>query len=283
MRHISKESDLPKRLRTAIVIGLFVVGSLFFHPVAFLVVFAVIFFLLAKEFSEISSLFRTNNELKGGIKYLYPAISLVPFLLSFWFYLQGEIPYFWPGLLILIGLLGSATSLLDMFGCSFAMLLRLPNVLVSLFYLGIHFACLPLLMHFFPHHYWMLILLLVIWASDSAAYFFGKKYGRKKLYSSLSPNKTVEGLAGGFTAGMLMMFLFFPYLEITPYYAVVLGFVISAGASMGDLVESRYKRMAGLKDSGGRLPGHGGFYDRFDGLVFLLPYILLILIYSFEL
>jgi phosphatidate cytidylyltransferase len=120
---------------------------------------------------------------------------------------------------------------------------------------------------------WTLLFFLIVWAGDSAAYFVGKKFGRTKLYSLISPKKTYEGAAGGLLAGVFIA-LFFKQLffHAMPWLAVlVIPVVVGACSQVGDLCESFLKRAYGKKDSGSILPGHGGFLDRFDGVVFSAP------------
>jgi phosphatidate cytidylyltransferase len=108
--------------------------------------------------------------------------------------------------------------------------------------------------------------LIVTWSTDIGAYFAGRRFGRRKLAPTISPNKTVEGLMGGIVAaamfGAAWVFatgLGLPLLALAP--------VLAIAAQAGDLFESGMKRRAGVKDSGSWLPGHGGALDRLDGLV----------------
>ena len=112
----------------------------------------------------------------------------------------------------------------------------------------------------------LLWVFLVTWATDIGAYFAGRRFGKRKLAPSISPNKTVEGLWGGVAAAALFGALWVwatglntALLLLAPLFAVA--------AQAGDLFESRMKRLAGVKDSGDWLPGHGGLLDRLDGLV----------------
>jgi phosphatidate cytidylyltransferase len=112
----------------------------------------------------------------------------------------------------------------------------------------------------------LLWVFLVTWATDIGAYFAGRRFGKRKLAPSISPNKTVEGLCGGVAAAALFGALWVwatglntALLLLAPLFAVA--------AQAGDLFESRMKRLAGVKDSGDWLPGHGGLLDRLDGLV----------------
>ncbi len=118
----------------------------------------------------------------------------------------------------------------------------------------------------------------VTWVGDSAAYFVGSLLGKRKLIPAVSPNKTVEGgvagLVGSLLVGAVMGWRFLQ-LHPSPAFSVVLGagigLLLGVGAQLGDLAESATKREAGVKDSGRLLPGHGGFLDRFDALMFNLP------------
>lgn len=115
-----------------------------------------------------------------------------------------------------------------------------------------------------------LYVLAVTWASDSGAYFIGKRWGQKKLWPAISPNKTVAGSLGGILCAGIVGGLFgkgFPHLFEAPN-AFVLAVMISIVGQLGDLIESALKRTHEVKDSGRLLPGHGGVLDRFDSLLF---------------
>lgn len=120
--------------------------------------------------------------------------------------------------------------------------------------------------------------LAVTWTSDTAAYLFGSRFGRHKLIPSVSPGKTVEGGAAGLLSAILVgafMGWFFLTIHPSPGRSSLLGagmgMLMGMTIQLGDLIESLYKREAGVKDSGNLLPGHGGILDRFDALIFTLP------------
>jgi phosphatidate cytidylyltransferase len=119
----------------------------------------------------------------------------------------------------------------------------------------------------------ILFLLVTIWGCDSFAYYVGKNFGRHKLAPEVSPKKTIEGSIGGLVGSVLVAvgaaLLFVP--EFRPVEAALIGGLASTAGQLGDLVESLFKRGAGVKDSGHFLPGHGGFYDRVDSLLFAAP------------
>jgi len=116
-------------------------------------------------------------------------------------------------------------------------------------------------------------LLLVVWLGDSGAYYVGKQLGKHKLSPRISPKKTVEGLIGGITASILAaVVIHYTFFEKFPLlHAIIAGVILSVAGVIGDLAESMWKRSADVKDSGTLLPGHGGFLDRFDSILFTAP------------
>ncbi|MEJ2685334.1 MAG: phosphatidate cytidylyltransferase [Candidatus Sulfobium sp.] len=120
---------------------------------------------------------------------------------------------------------------------------------------------------------WIIFLYASVWAADSLAYYVGKGFGRRKLYEQVSPNKTVEGAVGSAIGGVLgALFINAILLHLVPLYRVVLlGLSIGVVTIVGDLVESMFKRDAGVKDSSHIIPGHGGVLDKIDGVAFAGP------------
>ena len=120
---------------------------------------------------------------------------------------------------------------------------------------------------------WLLLLLLaIVWAGDTAAYYFGTRWGRHKLAPVVSPNKSWEGAVAGFVASLLAVIAWSLWrLGSIELGLLVLAAVTAVAAQVGDLVESLLKRVAGVKDSGSLLPGHGGVLDRIDALLFAAP------------
>lgn len=129
---------------------------------------------------------------------------------------------------------------------------------------------------------WIFLVLTIVWFGDTGAYFAGRALGRHKLYPSISPGKTVEGAIGGLLAsvlaGVLAKFWYMPQLS----WSLLLVATLPAGmlGQIGDLVESMIKRGFGVKDSGHCIPGHGGILDRIDALIFAIPYIYYLALFS---
>ena len=122
----------------------------------------------------------------------------------------------------------------------------------------------------------VLLLLALIWAADSGAYFVGRAIGKNKLLPSVSPGKTIEGAAGGalFSLGVMFIYVRFGFENATfeqYFFYGILSLVVTLTSILGDLFESLHKRIAGVKDSGILLPGHGGLFDRIDSLTASAP------------
>lgn len=121
--------------------------------------------------------------------------------------------------------------------------------------------------------HWVLIFLFIVWMGDTGAYFAGRKFGRRKLYPLISPKKTIEGAVGGLVAGFAITLLYklIVFRELSWAAVLFIPLIVGVAAQTGDLCESFLKRAFDKKDSGSLLPGHGGFLDRFDSVVFSLP------------
>jgi len=131
---------------------------------------------------------------------------------------------------------------------------------LGIFYVALPISCLSVAAFSFGHYSYQIIigLFLILWASDTGAYFAGIQFGKRKLFERVSPKKSWEGSVGG------------AILSLISLITIVCG-------TYGDLVESLFKRSMQIKDSGKKLPGHGGFLDRFDGLLLSVPFIVIFL------
>lgn len=129
--------------------------------------------------------------------------------------------------------------------------------------------------------WWLLLGILTVYAADSAAFFVGRRIGRHRMAPGVSPGKTWEGTAGGLAGAVIAavaLGVLFP-LRLDIWQLALIGVIVGVAAPVGDLLESKIKRMADAKDSGSLLPGHGGMLDRLDSLLpsLILVYILAVL------
>lgn len=129
--------------------------------------------------------------------------------------------------------------------------------------------------------WWLLLALLITWTSDTLAYFTGVAFGRHKMWPRLSPKKSWEGTAGGFIGGALaggLVAMFAP-LPIGFATGAIVGLIGAVLGLFGDLSISMVKRQVGVKDSGNIIPGHGGMLDRLDSLLFVVPFVYVVVQY----
>lgn len=150
-------------------------------------------------------------------------------------------------------------------------LLKRFSFLIGLLFL-MPFMCIGFLL---SKHMWLeftLFLLFFNFSVDTGAWFFGRIFGKRKLWPSISPKKTQEGAIGGSifatVVASLISYYFFEKLTIS---LILLFFFMSVFSQLGDLIQSKFKRQLGIKDSSKLIPGHGGIYDRIDSLIYVAP------------
>jgi len=120
--------------------------------------------------------------------------------------------------------------------------------------------------------------LIIIWSNDTFAYLVGKNFGKRKLFEKVSPKKTIEGFIGGLIFGVISaLVIAFTTSSLSILHWIVLSIIISIFGTIGDLVASKFKREANIKDSSNLIPGHGGFLDRLDSLIFVSSFVYLYL------
>ena len=117
-------------------------------------------------------------------------------------------------------------------------------------------------------------IFILIWINDSFAYLVGSTIGRTKLYEKVSPNKTVEGAFGGLVAALIGAYIISKYFtDLSMINWIIIAAIVVTFGLLGDLIESKFKREAGVKDSSNFIPGHGGFLDRLDSVIFAAPFV----------
>jgi phosphatidate cytidylyltransferase len=156
--------------------------------------------------------------------------------------------------------------------------------LTVVYFLSLFQICIPLILLALlgeSNPLFVLYFFGIIWLSDTGAYVIGSLFGKRKLAPTISPNKTIEGSLGGIVVATLAL-LYAADIDNVQYSWILVLMVTAILGALGDLVQSKIKRVCGVKDSGSILPGHGGIYDRIDSSILAAPiYILLLNLFAY--
>lgn len=153
---------------------------------------------------------------------------------------------------------------------------NIAYMILGLFYVAMPFSLLNIAVYENGMYNFEVIFgcLFILWASDTGAYFAGTLFGKRKLFERISPKKSWEGAVGGAILAVVFALIIANYFEsLEKWQWLTISVIIIIGGIYGDLIESLLKRSIEIKDSGMSLPGHGGFLDRFDGLLISAPFI----------
>ncbi|MCL4121772.1 UNVERIFIED_CONTAM: hypothetical protein GTU68_066606 [Idotea baltica] len=168
----------------------------------------------------------------------------------------------------------------DLFSEKTIPLFSSKRFIITTFYLSSAFVFLILIANYYEDYNPNILLgsFILVWVNDTFAYLVGSKFGKQKLFPSISPKKTVEGFLGGLFFACIASFFISYYTDILNFTQwLILSIIVSTLGTLGDLIESKFKRQANVKDSGAIMPGHGGLLDRFDSIIFAAPFIYLFL------
>ena len=266
--------ELLIRSVSGLVMGLVLLCSVWLSPWAYA---AVLLFIVFVGTSEMSKLMQTNApfDLIMG-----EAFSIVSFVLAALVAL-GVVPMKWLSLELLFLVLPFLYAL-------FSKTKDAKHVLTYV-YASLFFLCLPsamMLFMFWPEWFGdmagkgvIILIYCLLWSNDIFAYLTGRLLGKHKLFPRISPGKTIEGSIGGLLFTVIAVAIFSHYAEwLSLPAAVGMAAIAVVFGTLGDLSESMLKRQAGVKDSGKLIPGHGGILDRFDSVMFSVPFIFVYLL-----
>lgn len=267
-------SGLLERGLTAIVFVVVMLGGLFYSKYSFLGLFGLITLLSLWEFYNLT----LKNASHDLLRKIYgTALGIIPFLMAAFYHFKGDLdPFLFlkSHFLILLPLI-FLTFLIELFTNSKTPFNNIGNIFLGLIYIGIPFTLVQFIaidgITFSP--FIILGLLLLTWGNDTGAYLIGSVIGKTPLFPRISPKKTWEGSLGGVAVTFVIAWLLSIYTkDLTLQNWLVLAGIVSIFGSTGDLIESMLKRSLGVKDSGTIMPGHGGFLDRFDAFMFMIPF-----------
>lgn len=168
----------------------------------------------------------------------------------------------------------------DLFSTKGIPLFLTKRHILTTFYLSSGFVFLISITNFYPDYNPIILLgcFILVWVNDSFAYFIGKNFGKQKLFERISPKKTFEGFLGGLFFACVASSVIAHFTDTLNFTSwLILGIIVSVFGTLGDLIESKFKRQAQVKDSGVIMPGHGGLLDRLDSIIFAAPFIYLFL------
>ena len=168
----------------------------------------------------------------------------------------------------------------DLFSSKTIPLFASKRFILTTFYLSSAFVFFILIANYHENYNPNILLgsFILVWINDSFAYIIGKNFGKQKLFEKISPKKTVEGFLGGLFFSSVASYFIATYTKTLDFTSwLILSIIISVFGTLGDLIESKFKRQAKVKDSGIIMPGHGGLLDRLDSIIFASPFIYLFL------
>lgn len=278
--------SLKKRIIPGLSFGAIIAGSVFFSKWSFAAILILSIILCTNEFFKIVKSIRDEEQdvFIGFHSYFITALTVLSFLLGFLFS-AGYLPN---TILSIIPLLFLAILFMELFSKSTKPFMNIGLNVTSLLYIGM-----PMFMAnyivFVNHEYDGRLLLgamLLVMLNDVGAYFMGSWFGKTPLFPRISPKKTIEGTIGGYLVTLGFAYLAHVIIGATPLQVtladwLIISILCSTGAIVGDLVESLFKRSLQIKDSGSAIPGHGGFLDRFDAILYSLPIIAVYVILRF--
>ena len=254
--------EIVVRSISGILYVLIVVFSMYTSRELFMMLFLILGLQTLKEFKKLI-----------GLKHFTPYLLLPISLLLISYYYPGDIIlYTYLGISLLVSILLAK----DVQSTTNSLLLKKQKYIPTMLYIISGFVFLTLIPFskevFKPEI--IVGVFVLIWCNDTFAYIIGKSLGKNKLLERVSPKKTIEGFFGGLIGAVIASFIIFNLLNIyTLPVWISLAVIISVCGSIGDLVQSNYKRQAGVKDSGNLMPGHGGLYDRLDSAIYASPFI----------
>lgn len=265
-------NSFTQRVLTAVLFVSIMLGSALFES-SYLVVLALITAFCTNEYIDITAKLRDD---KPKFIYFYRfgliTVNVFSFLLTAsimsW---KLDIKY-----LSIIPALLFIFFIVELYTKSDKPLINITVNLGGFVYIGIPFAMLNFVVYSIGEYASGILIgiLALVWIYDSAAYIFGNLFGSRPLFKRISPNKTIEGSIGGLLVLTAVGFgLGYVLIAFSPLQWAVISWIVAYFSAIGDLVESMIKRSLDIKDTGDILPGHGGFLDRFDALIFVIPFI----------
>lgn len=257
--------NIIQRSITGFIFVISVVGSIYWSPFAFAALFFVVVAIGLHEFYTIS----TTSEIKPLIYaniasglFIYSLISLTALDCINPIYVFISSPLLF------------SLAIIELYRNKVSPLLNVSIAFFGIMYVAIPLALLNYITNSENHSILLLAFFAMLWGNDTMAYVFGISFGKHRLFERISPKKSWEGFIGGMLSTLAISIVFSIYFNVLlPWQWLLFGAIIVAAGTLGDLVESMFKRNLNIKDSGSILPGHGGILDRFDAVLIAAPFV----------
>lgn len=258
-------NDLLKRTLTGAVYVASVLAAICFNPIISSIYFGIIGLVALSEFYNVA---KNKYQISNSLLAYLTAISLYTTVALYSFNIDFKIP------LLISVVLVIANFIATLYQKSEEPFTSIAYTICGLIYIILPISTTNLIIQYNSEFQRLLLLSVFIlaWCNDSFAYLTGVKFGKHRLFEKHSPKKSWEGFVGGFLFTIIAGIVISKFSNIFAIqHWIVISIIVSSVGTLGDLVESMFKRQMGVKDSGKILPGHGGILDRFDILFIVLP------------
>lgn len=266
-------TNFIKRSLSGVLFASILIFSILYSKISFISLFFILMVFCLYEFKKMIQLKSVFPYLIGTLLFIFGNILGVEDV-------PNKMIFEYVGVALFLTIFISFASIL--FAKKEEVISHLGKIFLSIIYIVVPFTLIvkiPFLNTSFNYvNTTILGVFLLIWTNDTFAYLVGKNFGKHKLLERISPNKTIEGFIGGmFFTFTLSYFLAQQFTTLSLVQWIVIAGIVSIFGVLGDLIESMFKRQAGVKDSSNFIPGHGGFLDRFDSVIFAAPFIFIYL------
>ncbi|NQV76797.1 MAG: phosphatidate cytidylyltransferase [Lutibacter sp.] len=266
-------TNLLKRSLSGVIFASVLIFSILYSKISFIVLFFILMILCLYEFKKMIQLKSVFPYIIGTLLFIFGNILNVEDVPS-------KMIFEYIGVALFLTIFITFASIL--FAKKEEVISHLGKIFLTIIYIVVPFTLMvqiPFLNTSFNYvNTTILGVFLLIWTNDTFAFLIGSNIGKHKLLERISPNKTIEGFVGGMIFTFLLSFILaqqFTTLSLIQW--IVIAGIVSIFGVLGDLIESMFKRQACVKDSSNFIPGHGGFLDRFDSVIFAAPFIFIYL------
>ncbi len=265
------------------IIGIpLIIFSIYIGGFLFSILVSIVILLSTKEFINLSK--KTSAEISVNLLFLSQILLIGVTILASWMHSSSLIDSSHLNIIYILCYISIipfviTAMIIEIFKKSNNPLLNISSTIFGFIWIGLFLNSL-IFLRSLANPGLILAIIISIWVCDTFAFFFGKKFGKKKILPDVSPNKTWIGTLSGLFGALLFLVIlsYFNFLDLSIFHSIFFGLITGGISQFGDFFESTLKRSAGLKDTSNILRGHGGILDRFDSLFISAPLLLFLII-----